>query len=80
MPTFLDKLEVLAKTQPDQQAIVCSGKSISFQQLWENIELVASNAYRMGYQPGDTFIFASKPTPESIPLAVGLVRAGLSVA
>jgi acyl-CoA synthetase (AMP-forming)/AMP-acid ligase II len=61
-------------------AIVYSGKSISFGQLWQNIELVTTNAYRLGYKAGDTFIFASKPTPESIPLAVGLVRAGLRVA
>jgi len=80
MRTFLDKLEELAQTQPDQLAIICSGKSISFRELWRNIELVTANAYRLGYQPGDTFIFASKPTPESIPLAVGLVRAGLRVA
>jgi acyl-CoA synthetase (AMP-forming)/AMP-acid ligase II len=80
MRTFLDKLEKLAESQPNQLAIVCAGKSISFKEFWNNIELVTTNAYRLGYQAGDTFIFASKPTPESIPLAVGLVRAGLRVA
>ena len=79
MPTFLDKLEVLAKKQPDVQAIELSGKSISFQELWRNIELVSTNAYRLGYQPGDTFIFASKPTPKTICLVLGLIRAGLRV-
>ena len=79
MPTFLDKLELIAQKQPHDQAIEVSGQSISFQELWRNIELVSSNAYRLGYQPGDTFVFASKPTPQSISLVLGLARAGLRV-
>lgn len=79
MRTFLDSLERLAENQPHEQAIVFSGTSLSFQELWKSIELVSTNAYRLGYQPGDTFIFACKPTPQSIPLAIGLVRAGLRV-
>lgn len=79
MPTFLDKLETLAQKQPDDKAIVFSAESITFGELWRNIELVSANAYRLGYQPGDTFVFASKPTPKSISLVLGLVRAGLRV-
>jgi acyl-CoA synthetase (AMP-forming)/AMP-acid ligase II len=79
MPTFLDKLETLAQKQPDDKAIVFSAEYITFRELWRNIELVSTNAYRLGYQPGDTFIFASKPTPKSISLVLGLVRAGLRV-
>jgi acyl-CoA synthetase (AMP-forming)/AMP-acid ligase II len=77
--TFLDRLEELADSQPHEPAIVLAGTSISFQELWKNMGLVTTNAYRLGYRPGDTFIFASKPSPMSIPLAIGLVRAGLRV-
>ena len=80
MRTFLNELEQLSETQPNVSAIELSGKSLTFHHLWKSVVLVSTNAYRLGYRPGDTFIFASKPTPKTIPLALGLVRAGLRVA
>lgn len=80
MFNFIEQLKVLAEQNPNDRAIEQGSSSMSFAELWENLECVSSNATRLGYQPGDTFIFASKPTPKSISMALGLVHAGLCLA
>ena len=80
MYNFIEQLRLLAEKNPNGKAIEHGPSSMSFSELWENLECVSSNATRLGYQPGDTFIFASKPTPKSISMALGLVHAGLCLA
>lgn len=80
MHNFLADIESLASRQPDRCAIVLGAEEISFGTLWESIQIVSNNAMRLGYRPGDSFIFASKPTPRTIAMALGLTRAGLRLA
>lgn len=79
MATFLDSLKVLAQTQPDSPAISLGKSTLTFGELWRNIELVAGNASRLNFEPGTRFVFACKPTPKSISLALGLTHAGLTL-
>ena len=55
-------------------------EEITFGELWHNIELVAANAERLGFNPGDTFVFVSKPSPRTISMAIGLVYFGMCLA
>jgi len=80
MYNFIDQLKVQAEENPSGIAIELGTSQISFSELWENVQVVASNARRLGYLPGETFIFASRPTPKTISLALGLVHAGLCLA
>lgn len=79
MATFLDSLKNLAQTQPDAPAISLGKETLTCSELWRNLELVAGNARRLSFEPGTRFIFACKPTPTSISLAIGLTHAGLTL-
>ena len=80
MFNFIEELKIQAAQNPTGIAIELGRNKVTFLELWKNVQTVASNSIRLGYKPGDTFIFASKPTPRTISMALGLVHAGLCLA
>ena len=80
MPNFLAKLESACAANGSSTAITLGADSITFTELWSNIEIVAANARRLGFKPGDTFLFVAQPGPRTMPVALGLLMAGLRLA
>ena len=80
MPNFLAKLEAACGANGNSVAIALGDETITFAQLWANIETVAANARRLGFAPGDTFLFVAQPGPRTMPVALGLLKAGLRLA
>ncbi len=80
MPNFLAKLESACAANGSSAAITLGDDSITFAELWNNIEIVAANALRLGYKQGDTFLFVAQPGARTMPVALGLLKAGLRLA
>ena len=80
MPNFLAKLEASCAANSSSVAIALGDETITFAQLWSNIETVCANARRLGFEQGDTFIFVAQPGPKTMPVALGLLKAGLRLA
>ena len=77
MPNFLAKLENSCAANGSSTAITLGEDSITFAELWSKIEIVAANARRLGFKQGDTFLFVAQPGPRTMPVALGLLKAGL---
>ncbi|NDH66061.1 MAG: hypothetical protein EBY26_06810, partial [Microbacteriaceae bacterium] len=75
MPNFLAKLEASCAANSSSVAIALGDETITFAQLWSNIETVCANARRLGFEQGDTFIFVAQPGPKTMPVALGLLKA-----
>ena len=80
MPNFLAKLESACAANGSSTAITLGEDSITFAELWGKIEIVAANAPRLGFKQGDTFLFVAQPGPRTMPVALGLLKAGLRLA
>ncbi len=80
MPNFLAKLENACAANGSSTAITLGEDSITFAELWSNIEIVAANARRLGFKQGDTFLFLAQPGPRTMPVALGLLKAGMRLA
>ena len=80
MPNFLAKLESACAANGSSTAITLGDDSITFAELWSNIEIVAANAHRLGFKAGETFLFVAQPGPRTMPVALGLLKAGLRLA
>jgi acyl-CoA synthetase (AMP-forming)/AMP-acid ligase II len=77
---FLSKLEAACHANPGRIAIRLNQQAVSFERLWQQVELVAANAAAMGFAPGQTFLFVAQPGPATMPVALGLLKAGLRLA
>jgi acyl-CoA synthetase (AMP-forming)/AMP-acid ligase II len=72
-------IEEAAKLYPRRPAITLRRSTLTYEQLWTQIENVARNAVAAGAQPGDRFLYAAKPSPNSVAITLGLLRAGLTL-
>lgn len=77
MQTILDFIEAASKENPEKRAITLGENSITYSQLNNGIFNVAANAIANGAKTGDRFLYAAKPTPQSMTVALGLIKAGL---
>ena len=80
MQDFLTKLEVACRANPKHVAIRLNQQSVTFERLWQQVETVAANAAAMGFSAGQTFLFVAQPGPDTMPVALGLLKAGLRLA
>jgi len=76
---LLDKIEFQARTNPNLVAMTNAGESLTYARLWQLIVRVANGAIADGAKPGERFLFAAKPSPTSLAVTLGLVRAGLTL-
>jgi acyl-CoA synthetase (AMP-forming)/AMP-acid ligase II len=65
---------------PNQVAIRRDRASVTFSQLWDDIEAVTENARLMGFGTGQTFLFVAQPGPRTLAVALGLLKVGLRLA
>jgi acyl-CoA synthetase (AMP-forming)/AMP-acid ligase II len=77
MRTILDFIKESSEVNPNNPAITLGDESITYKELDEGIYNVAANAIHNGAKVGDRFLYAAKPTPESMIVALGLIKAGL---
>ena len=79
MHTILTFIEASAAAHPDLPAIRHRKHSITFRELATGIDRVARHAIAAGAAPGDRFLFAARPSPTSLTITLGLLRAGLTL-
>jgi acyl-CoA synthetase (AMP-forming)/AMP-acid ligase II len=77
--TILNLIEVAADAHPDSVAIRHRRSTITYRELSAGIDNVARNAVAAGARPGDRFIYAARPSPTSLAITLGLLRAGLTL-
>lgn len=78
-PHFLQDFEMHARQTPTAIAIECGKETVTYGELLNRIQSVAAGAIQSGARPGDRFLYAARPTPQSIAYALGLLRAGLTL-
>ena len=79
MHTLLNLIETAAAAHPDNIAIRNRHDTVTYRELAAGIDNVARNAVATGAQSGDRFLYAAKPSPTSIAITLGLLRAGLTL-
>lgn len=76
---LIDQIEKASSDFPQSVAIRSGRREITFRALGSTITAVAQQVNHMGFRPGDRFLYAARPTPESIAVTLGLLRAGLTL-
>lgn len=79
MRTLIEEIERACHEHPDLTAIRHRTDSISYRELGEAISNVAKNAIAAGAAPGDRFLYAARPTPRSLAVTLGMLRAGMTL-
>ena len=79
MLNFLDLVYAASDARPDNKAITLKGETLTYRELTAGITNVAANAVAHGAVSGDRFLFAAKPSPTSIMVTLGLLKAGLTL-
>ena len=79
MLNFLDLVYAASDARPDNKAITLKGETLTYRELTAGITNVAANAVAHGAVAGDRFLFAAKPSPTSIMVTLGLLKAGLTL-
>lgn len=74
-----DEIVMSVSKNPDREALRYFGVSVSYRQLGEMIEAVASGLYNIGVRPGDKVCLALPTTPESIASVYALNKIGAVV-
>lgn len=80
MSDFLTKLGAACQANPAAIAIRLDSQAITFGDLWKQILLAEHNAIAQGFKAGDTFLFVAQPGPNTMAVALGLLKAGLRLA
>ncbi len=79
MRTLIEQIEQACVDHPNLTAIRHRHDSITYRELGEAITNVARNAIAAGAIPGDRFLYAARPTPRSLAVTLGMLRAGMTL-
>jgi acyl-CoA synthetase (AMP-forming)/AMP-acid ligase II len=79
MRTLIEEIEQACRDHPDLTAIRHRTDSIRYRELGDAITNVAKNAIAAGAVPGDRFLYAARPTPRSLAVTLGMLRAGMTL-
>ncbi len=79
MLTILEHIHFNAEKTPNTTAIQHKNIKLSFNELATIMENVVVQSRKQGLKPGDNMIFACKPTPYSLALALGLLQSGITL-
>lgn len=79
MRTLIEEIERACGDHPELIAIRHKRDRITYRELGEAIENVARNVIAAGGKPGDRFLYAARPTPRSLAVTLGMLRAGLTL-
>jgi len=80
MSSIIELIRKSASEHPDLIAISSGDNKLSYRELLEGIDNAATNILASGALPGDKFLYAAKQTPQSMCLALGFIKAGLTLA
>lgn len=76
---ILQKIRLHATQTPEVSAITSRGETISYGNLWSQIQRISANLLSRGMIKNDRFLFSVRPSVEFISLALGIVAAGGTV-
>lgn len=77
-PLF-DFLETSARRYPDKPALIYYGKRISYREMWEEVERLATVLYNLGVKKGDRVALYLQNTPHFFVGYFGIMRANAVV-